>query len=111
MPHMTGKERRYLRALAHRLSPVVAVGQRGLSEAVLQQIDGALTDHELIKIRIGAECPVGRDAAAAAVAAHTGSEVAGVIGRVLIVYRPHPERPMIVFSDAAPSTPEHGSMG
>ena len=68
---MTGKERRHLRALAHRLSPVVIIGQRGLSDAVVRQVDGALTDHELIKVRLGSECPVGRDeVAGSAGAAH-----------------------------------------
>ena len=54
---MNGKDRRYLRGLAHGLSPVVIVGQRGLSDAVVRQVDGALTDHELIKVRLGGECP------------------------------------------------------
>jgi RNA-binding protein len=94
---MTGKERRYLRALAHRLSPVVIVGQRGLSDAVVRQIDGALTDHELIKVRLGSECPAGRGEAEAALLERTGAELAGSIGRVLILYRPHPERPKIVL--------------
>ena len=94
---MTGKERRYLRALAHRLSPVVIVGQRGLSDAVVQQVDGALTDHELIKVRIGGECPVDRDEAASVLSERTHCAVAGSVGRVVILYRPHPERPRIVL--------------
>lgn len=98
---MTGKDRRQLRALAHSLSPVVIVGQRGLSASVLRQIDGALTDHELIKIRLGGECPVGRDEVAAAVVEHTGCDLAGSIGHVLILYRPHPEEPRIVLSGTA----------
>ena|ERR1700690_2535005 len=100
---MTGKERRYLRALAHGLSPVVIVGQRGLSDSVLRQIDGALTDHELIKVRIGAESPVGRDDAQQVLTERTGCEVAGAVGRVLILYRPHPERAKIVLPGAAPN--------
>jgi RNA-binding protein len=98
---MTGKDRRYLRALAHRMSPVVIVGQRGLSEAVMRQVDQALVDHELIKIRLGSECPIGRDDAARALAERTGGTLAGMVGRVLILYRPHPERPRIVLPAAA----------
>jgi RNA-binding protein len=97
---MTGKDRRYLRALAHRLSPVVIVGQRGLSDSVLRQIDGALTDHELIKVRLGSECPIGRDEAGAALTERTRSEMAGAIGRVLILYRRHPEQAKIVLPGA-----------
>ena len=92
---MTGKERRHLRALAHRLSPVVIVGQRGLSDTVVRQIDGALADHELIKVRLGSECPLGRDEVAGALAERTGAEVAGTVGRVVILYRAHPEQPRI----------------
>jgi RNA-binding protein len=96
---MTGKERRYLRALAHRLSPVVIVGQRGVTDGVMRQVDGALTDHELIKVRVGGECPTGRDEVAAALTGGTGAEVAGSIGRVVILYRPHPQRPRIVLPE------------
>jgi RNA-binding protein len=92
---MHGKHRKYLRGLAHGLSPVVIIGQRGLSDAVVRQVDGALTDHELIKVRLGSECPTDRDAAAAELVARTGAELAGQIGRVLILYRPHPEHPRI----------------
>src|SRR5262249_40091084 len=97
---MTGKERRQLRALAHRLSPVVIVGQRGLSDAVVRQVDGALTDHELIKIRLGNECPTDRDEVAGTLAERTGADVAGTVGRVVILYRAHPERPRIVLGPA-----------
>lgn len=98
---MTGKERRHLRALAHRLSPVVIIGQRGLSDGVVRQVDAALIDHELIKVRVGSECPADRDEVGAALADHTGCEVAGAVGRVVILYRPHPERPKIVLPVAA----------
>jgi RNA-binding protein len=101
---MTGKERRYLRALAHRLSPVVIVGQRGLSDGVVRQVDTALTDHELIKVRVGSECPAHRDDVGAALADHTRSEVAGAVGRVVILYRANAERPRIVLPGAAVGT-------
>jgi RNA-binding protein len=103
---MTGKDRRYLRGLAHQLSPVVIVGQRGLGPSVVRQVDGSLTDHELIKVRLGSECPVGRDEAAAVLAEQTRCELAGSIGRVLLLYRPHPERPRIVLpSGQSPAHP------
>ena len=98
---MTGKDRRHLRGLAHGLSPVVIIGQRGLSEGVVRQVDSALLDHELIKVRLGSESPVDRDEAAALLAARTGCEVAGTIGRVMILYRPHPQQPRIVLPSAS----------
>ncbi len=102
---MTGKDRHYLRGLAHGLSPVVIVGQRGLAPSVVRQVDGALADHELIKVRLGPDCPVERNAAAAMLSADCGCEVAGAIGRVLILYRPRREDPRIRLPSATASTP------
>jgi RNA-binding protein len=97
---MTSKERKFLRGLAHNLNPVVIVGQRGLSDSVVRQVDQALTDHELIKVRLGGECPDGRHEAAAALSTSTACGVAGIIGRVIILYRPHPEHPRITLPAA-----------
>ncbi len=98
---ITGKQRRALRALAHPLKPVVIVGRRGITDGVVKQVDDALTTHELIKVRIGSECPVDRDEAAAALGPRTRCEIAGAIGRVLILYRAHPEKPRIRLDPGA----------
>lgn len=96
---MTGKQRRYLRALAHALRPIVQIGQRGLTDAVLQQVDAALTDHELIKVKLGGDCRDGR--IESEIAARTGAELAGRVGHVAILYRQHPEEPRIRLPAAA----------
>ena len=49
---MTGKQKRYLRSLAHSLKPVVQIGKQGLSWETLVQIEKQLDDHELIKVRV-----------------------------------------------------------
>ncbi|MCH2294321.1 MAG: YhbY family RNA-binding protein, partial [SAR324 cluster bacterium] len=49
---MTGKQKRYLRSLAHSLKPVVQIGKQGLSRETLVQIEKQLDDHELIKGRV-----------------------------------------------------------
>lgn len=46
---MTGKQKKYLRGLAHDMKPLVQIGQRGLTDAVAGQVDAALTDHERIR--------------------------------------------------------------
>lgn len=92
---LTSKQRKYLRGLAHDLKPVVQIGQRGLTEPVARQIDGALDDHELVKVRLTAESPVDRDEAAARLGERLGCDVAGAIGHVLILFRAHPEKPRI----------------
>jgi RNA-binding protein len=97
---LSGKQRRQLRALAHSLNPVVSVGHRGFTDSVLQQIDEALTSHELIKVRLSAECRVDRDQASEEIPPRLGCELAGAIGRVLTLYRPHPDKPRIRLTPA-----------
>ena len=87
-PALTGKQRRHLRALGHSLEPVVHIGHHGVSGTVLAQVDGALVDHELIKLRVGQNAPLSTADAGAAVVRGTGSCLAQKIGRVLLVYRP-----------------------
>ncbi len=43
---------KYLRSLAHALKPVVRLGQHGLSDAVIKELDGALSHHELVKVKL-----------------------------------------------------------
>lgn len=87
--------RRALRAEGHHLSPVVQVGKEGVTEAVLRQLDRALGDHELVKVRIGTESPQDRFEAAEALAAGAGpgTKLAQILGRTVLVYRRHPEKP------------------
>lgn len=92
---LNGKQKRKLRALAHPLKAVVQIGQRGITEAVTLQVEDSLTDHELIKVRLGAESPIDRKEAAQQLARRTGCDVVGMVGRVLILYRPHPDHPRI----------------
>ena len=98
--------RRSLRAAGHHLSPVVQVGKEGVTEAVLAQIDQALLDHELIKVKSGTETPEDRFATAEAVAAGAeGSQLAQILGRTLLLYRRHPDKPRFEPLPAAPRAP------
>jgi len=87
MDKLTGKQRRWLRGQAHHLKPVVIVGQAGLSGPVLEAIDEALDNHELIKLRFG-DPQMDRKQLAAEIEAKLECEVAGMVGHVAIVYRP-----------------------
>jgi len=49
---LTGKQKNYLRGLAHSLSPIVTIGNKGLTEPVLAEIEAALDHHELLKIKL-----------------------------------------------------------
>ena len=92
---LSGKQRRYLRSLGHSLNPVVQVGRGGLSDELLQAVEVALTDHELIKVRLGQGSDLERHGAAGDLATRTGAEVAQVLGNTVLLYRRHPERPVI----------------
>ncbi|HHH48371.1 MAG TPA: ribosome assembly RNA-binding protein YhbY [Gammaproteobacteria bacterium] len=84
---LTSKQKRHLRALAHKLKPVVMVGNAGLSEGVIGEIDGSLAHHELIKVRLGGMGRDDRTAAIEEVCRKTASELVGSIGHIGIFYR------------------------
>jgi len=85
--------RRTLRAAGHHLSPVVQVGKEGVTEAVARQLDEALIAHELVKVKIGTESPEDRFEVAARLGAETRALVAQILGRTVLLYRKHPEKP------------------
>lgn len=87
MSASSSRERRELRRRAHALRPVVHVGGRGLTDAVIEQVERALVDHELIKVRISGD-RADRRATADAIVKATGGTLAGLIGGVAILYRP-----------------------
>lgn len=88
---LTSSQRRALRARAHALQPVVAVGNGGLSDGVLRDIDRNLSSHELIKIRVADESREAREALMASVCAALGALPVQHIGKILVIYRENPE--------------------
>lgn len=94
---LTGKQRHHLRGLGHALNPIVQVGKGGLDDGLIKAVDQALADHELIKIKVGDSAELDRHAAAEEIAAQTHSEVAQVIGNVVLLYRANPEDPTITL--------------
>lgn len=80
-----------MRGVGHRLDPVVLVGANGVTDGVLEEINRALTDHELIKIKIPAGTGDERKATASDIATATDSEVAHHIGRMVLLFRKNPE--------------------
>jgi RNA-binding protein len=94
---LTGRQRRYLRALGHHLHPVIQVGHEGVTEALAREADRQLETHELIKVRVGESSPQDRHEAAELLAGKTGAQVAQVLGRTALLYRPRQEKPEIVL--------------
>ena len=102
---LSSTQRKYLRGIAHPLSPVVHVGRAGVNEAVLAATRRALEDHELIKVKIGAVREE-RARMAAEIETACGAELAGAVGTIAILYRanPDPEKRRIVLPVRAPAT-------
>jgi RNA-binding protein len=92
---LTGKQRRYLRGLGHALDPVVQVGKEGVTHALVEQVRQQLEIHELIKVKLAQSVEEGRHSVAGALAEATRSELAQVLGRTLLLYRPRAEDPVI----------------
>lgn len=94
---LTGKQRRYLRGLGHELKVVVQVGKGGIDKGLIAAVLQALTDHELVKIRVADNAEIDRHEAADAIAQQTKSEVAQVLGNTVLLYRADPDEPKIAL--------------
>ena len=88
---LTPVQRRELRARAHALHPVVAIGHAGLSPAVLHEIDVALAAHELIKVRVHSDDRDEREAHLAGICEALEAAPVQHLGKLLILWRPAPE--------------------
>ncbi len=83
---------KHLRRLGHELRPVVLTGAAGLSDGVWNEIERALDDHELIKVKLAGADKRERRAMAEQITEQTGATVVQAIGRVVLLYRPNPEK-------------------
>lgn len=95
LPELTSKQVKFLKARAHALNPVVRVGQNGLSEAVLKELDMALTHHELVKIKVAADDREAREIMLLSMQKKTHSQVVQRIGSMVVLFRQNLEKPVI----------------
>lgn len=91
---LNAAQKKNLRGQAHHLKPVVTVADKGLSETVMAEIERALNDHELIKVKLRADRDT-RKAWANSIASGCQAELIQSIGQVACFYRKHPEKPII----------------
>lgn len=80
-----------LKAKAHHLKPVVLLGAKGLTPAVINETDGALTAHELIKVKINGMEKEDRQLVAQELCESLQAELVQLIGNTVILYRKNPE--------------------
>lgn len=90
--NLTTKQKQYLKGLAHDLKPVVMLGQYGLTEGVLAEIDAALGHHELIKVKVSAADRDTKKLIVEAIVRESKGVQVQVMGNVLTLFRPSEEK-------------------
>lgn len=81
-------QRRFLRAQAHALNPIVLIGDAGLSAAVLKEIGASLKAHELIKVKVAGDDRAEREHMLEAICQTLGAAPVQHIGKTLVIYKP-----------------------
>jgi RNA-binding protein len=84
---LTNKQNKYLRGLSHELKPVVMIGNNGVTENVLSELEARLAHHELIKVRISGVDRDDRQQMAESLAEKSDSELVNTIGHIAVLYR------------------------
>ena len=87
MDTLHGKQLRFLRSRAHHLKPVVIIGQHRVTPAVIQHVDSALEQHELLKVRLTEAEKAEVITAAEALVEGTGAALVQRIGHTVVLYR------------------------
>ena len=95
MTDLNKQQLQFLKKLTHPLKPVVRIGQHGLTNAVLVELDKALIHHELIKIKIGTAEKADRDAVLAKMIEKSGASLVQQIGGTAVLFRRNKKKPVI----------------
>lgn len=93
---LNSKQVRHLRSAGHALNPVVMIGNNGLSETVLREIDHSLNAHELIKIKVAGDQRELRVQMLREICEKLGAAAIQHIGKQLVIYRPA-DKPKIIL--------------
>lgn len=94
---LTASQVRYLRALAHPRKPLLQLGLRGVTPALLRELGTALDHHELVKVRLAGGDRTERQQQLDALLAGSGAELVQRIGHVASLYRRNPEAPQLAL--------------
>jgi RNA-binding protein len=97
---LTNAQTRFLRGQAHGLKAMLQVGGKGISDALVAEVDGALEHHELIKVKVAAEDREVRDAMVEELAQRAGAALVQRIGHTAVLYRPSKDQRRIVLPRA-----------
>jgi RNA-binding protein len=90
-------QRRYLRSLAHDLHPVILLGAKGATPAVVKELDLALSHHELVKVKLSGGDKEEREAQVAYLTEGTGAESVQQIGHTVTLFRRNEDEPKLAL--------------
>lgn len=94
---LSKKQLKFLRARCHDLKAVILLGQKGLTDEVLSELDIALTHHELVKIKLSVDDREARKQMIADICEKSHSQEVQSIGKTLSVYRLNPDKAIITL--------------
>jgi len=97
---LSKKQIKFLRAKCHELKPVIMMGQKGLTDEVLNELDIALTHHELVKIKLSVDDRELRKLVSAEICKKSQAQEVQSIGKMLTVYRVNPDKAVIALPSA-----------
>ena len=95
--NLSENQKKHLRGLGHKLKPVLMIGDAGLSDAVLNELDSTIKHHERIKVKIRVGERAARDEIIDAMCNRSGAALVTRIGNVALIYRRNDEKPKIVL--------------
>lgn len=93
---LNGKQKRHLRALGHKLKPLIQIGKKEIEAALIEETIVALDHHELVKVKLLESCLLDKHDASVTLAEACGAEVAQILGKTFLLYRPA-KTPIIVL--------------
>ncbi|HYP88700.1 MAG TPA: ribosome assembly RNA-binding protein YhbY, partial [Polyangiaceae bacterium] len=94
---LTGKQKSYLRALAHKLKPVLQIGHQGVTDGVKEALEVVLERHELLKVKVAGDAEIDASEVGPQLAKATKSHLVQIIGHTVVLYRPRVENPKVVL--------------
>ena len=95
---LTGQQKKHLRGMAHKLKPIITVGDKGITPALLAELNAALEHHELIKVKIRSADRSQRDATIAELTANCEAQLVGRIGNTASLYKAAGDKPKITLA-------------
>jgi RNA-binding protein len=84
---LTGKQKRHLRALGHKLKPLIQIGKKEIEAALIAETNVSLDHHELIKVKLLESCMLNKHEASETLAEACQADVAQILGKTFLLYR------------------------